>query len=1226
MVDFKALQIKLASPEEIKSWSHGEVTKSETINYRTLKPEKDGLFCERIFGPTHDWECYCGKYKGRRYEGVICDKCGVEVTRSRVRRERMGHIQLAAPCAHVWYFKGSISPLSILLGVSNKYLQKVIYFIQYLVVDVDEKERSRVLANLGREEKGELDKIDIQKKQELREAHREGKERRKEIGERIGNKEAQALARAELELQTKRKIQQIVVKKDRQRETTEKFYKFLSEKVKKIGFCSFLGEDEFSALREHHAVSFFKAGMGAEAVLKAVEKIDIEKTLKRLRQQVAKTKSRSKADKLHQRISLLSDLLGAEIDPSWMILRILPVLPPDLRPMVQLTGGKFATSDLNDLYRRVINRNNRLKNLVEIGAPEIILRNEKRMLQEAVDNLIDSSQIKRQRQVRRPLRSLSEMLRGKKGRFRQNLLGKRVDYSGRSVIVVGPKLHLNQCGLPKEIALEIFKPYVLRQMILSDLAPNIRSAKAILEKRPPEVFDILEKVTANRLVLLNRAPTLHKLSIQAFYPVLIDGLAIQLHPCVCSGFNADFDGDQMAVHLPISVEAQKEAKDFMTPSSNLLKPADGSPVTVPTSKEMALGVYYLTSPDSKLPKREGVLGRDEAILAYQEGKIELRQLADVFSKGKVRETTVGRILFNQVLPPAFDFINESMDSKLLKSMFVQLWEKESKEVVTEVIDRVKELGFWAGTISGLSFGIADNIIHPHKDKIIEAADKRVLEVERSFDQGLVTAEEKQRLIQQIWIDTTEELADKTWQLFDISSPVRLIIDAKVSRASRDQVKQLSAMRGLLVDPLGKIVPLPTKSNFREGLAVFEYVTSARGSRKGLTDTALKTADAGYLTRRLVDAAHDVIVREEDCGTTKGIEIKRTGPRGNKFALRILGRVLAADVRVGKKVILKRGDIIDEKRIKLLDKHKVDSVLVRSPLTCKTPYGVCAQCYGWNFANRKMVEVGTPVGVLAAQSIGEPGTQLTLKTKHKGGIIGIDVTQGLPRVEELFEIRIPKSLVPIAEIDGRVTIKEKNGGYIIEIRGRGERREYYVPLMNVPTVVNGEKVLAGTPLASGSLNIRDVLAVKGIEAAQNYLLNSMQEVYESQGVSINDRHFEVIIRRMSDKVKIKSSGDTGFMVGNFVDLLKFRNVNRKTVAQGGKPARGKRAILGVTQTALHTESWLSAASFQETVSVLRDASLRGKVDNLLGLKENVIIGRLIPTSKKRAAVDEKELEF
>jgi len=1226
MADFKALQIKLASPAEIKSWSHGEVTKSETINYRTLKSEKDGLFCERIFGPTRDWECYCGKYKGRRYEGVICDKCGVELTRSRVRRERMGHIKLATPCGHVWYFKGSVSPLSILLGVSNKYLQKVIYFIHYLVVDVDEKERSRILSNLGRKEKKELDKIEIQKKQEDRRINREGKKQEKEIEEKIKNKETRMLTRAELKLQIKRKIRQMVSKKDQQEETTKKLYKFLRERVKEISFCSFLSEDELSALREHSAASFFEAEMGAEAVLKAIKKVDLVKKLRELRQQVTRTKSKSKIEKFYQRISLLSDILGAEIDPAWMILRILPVLPPDLRPMVQLTGGKFATSDLNDLYRRVINRNNRLKNLIEIGAPEIILRNEKRMLQEAVDNLIDASQIRRQRQVRRPLRSLSEMLRGKKGRFRQNLLGKRVDYSGRSVIVVGPKLHLNQCGLPKEIALEIFKPYVLRQMILDDLAPNIRSAKTILEKRPPEVFDILEKVTADRLVLLNRAPTLHKLSIQAFYPVLIDGLAIQLHPCVCSGFNADFDGDQMAIHLPISADAQKEAKDFMTPSSNLLKPSDGSPVTVPTSKEMALGVYYLTCPDSKLPKKESVLDQDEAILAYQEEKIELRQLINVLIKGKVLETTVGRIIFNQVLPPSVKFINDSMNSKLLKSMLAQLWEKEKEELVTEIIDKIKDLGFWAGSISGLSFGIADNIMHPRKDKIIGAAEERVLEVEKSFDQGLVTAEEKQRLVQQIWIDTTEELADKTWQLFDITSPVRLIIDAKVSRASRDQVKQLSAMRGLLVDPLGRIVPLPTKSNFREGLAVFEYVTSARGSRKGLTDTALKTADAGYLTRRLVDTAHDVIVREKDCGTKKGIEIKREGPRADKFAVRILGRVLADGVRSGRKIILKRGEIIDEKKLSLIEKNKINAVLVRSPLTCKTSYGVCAQCYGWNFANREMVEIGTPVGVLAAQSIGEPGTQLTLRTKHKGGVIGVDVTQGLPRVEELFEVRMPKSLVPIAEIDGRIKIQEKNGGYVIEIRSKKERREYYVPLMNTPMVTDGEKVLAGTPLASGSLNVRDVLAIRGIEAAQRYLLNSMQEVYESQGVSINDRYFEVIIRKMSDKVKIKSSGDTSFMVGNFVDLLRFRNVNRKTTAKGGKPAQGKRIILGITQAALHTESWLSAASFQETVSVLRKVSLQGKVDNLLGLKENVIIGRLIPTSKERVVVDEKSLEF
>jgi len=1227
--DFKALQVRLASPEEILSWSHGEVLKSETINYRTFKPEKDGLFCERIFGPTRDWECYCGKYKRRRYEGVICDKCGVEVTRSRVRRERMGHISLAAPCAHVWYFKGSASPLSILLGVSNKYLQGVIYFTHYLVISVDEKERGKVLANLGREEKEEREKLELKKKQLLKKIKDEAREEEERVKKRIKSGEARDLALREGELQLKRKIQQAILEKEKQEETLKSFYQSLVLKVKKIGFGSFISGNEMATFAQHGADSFFEAKMGSEAVLEAVGKINLSKELARLRRRVGLTESEAKRKKLYQRIALLTNLLESGVDPSWMILEVLPVLPPDLRPMVQLSGGKFASSDLNDLYRRVLNRNNRLKSLMEIGAPEIILRNEKRMLQEAVDNLIDASQIKRPRASKRTqLRSLSESLRGKKGRFRQNLLGKRVDYSGRSVIVVGPKLNLNQCGLPKEMALEIFKPYLLHQMILEGIAPNIRSAKATLDRRPPEVYEILNEIIKDKVVVLNRAPTLHKLSLQAFYPVLVDGLAIQLHPCVCSGFNADFDGDQMAVHLPLSQQAQEEAKNFMLPQKNLLKPADGAPVSVPTSKEMALGIYYLTTINSNLPQREEIMSEEEAFLAYQAGKINLRQKINFFYEGKVLETTVGRIIFNQILPSEFRFVNEAVDSKVLKSLLSKILFKVEEGKMVEIIDAVKTLGFWAGTLSGLSFGIADNVIHPEKEKIIKAAEQRVLEIERSFNQGLITANERRELTQNIWIETTDELADKTWELFPPDSSVRLIIDAKVGRASRDNVKQLSAMRGLSVDPLGRIVPLPTKSNFREGLAVFEYVTSARGSRKGLTDTALKTADAGYLTRRLVDAAHDMIVRQEDCGTKKGIEIKREGARAEKFAERLLGRFLAADLKAGGKTLFKKGELLDDDKVDLIVKEeKITSVLVRSPLTCKTHYGVCQRCYGWNFANKKLVEIGTPVGILAAQSIGEPGTQLTLKTKHSGGVLGVDVTQGLPRVEELFEIRLPKSLAPLAEIDGEVRIREESGGgMVVEIRGKEEKREYFVPPTNQLLVHDKEKVLAGTQLAAGALDVEEVLKIRGLRAAQEYLLDSIQGVYESQNISINDRHFEVIIRRMSDKVEIVNAGDTKFIVGSFVDLLRFRKVNEKAKERKIKPAQGKRLILGLTKVALYTDSWLSAASFQETVNVLTQASLEGRVDNLVGMKENVIIGRLIPVSPEQVVLEEDQLEF
>jgi DNA-directed RNA polymerase subunit beta' len=1227
IADFEALKVKLASPKEIRSWSYGEVTKSETINYRTLRPEKDGLFCERIFGPTRDWECACGKYKHRRYEGVICDKCGVEVTRSRVRRERMGHINLAAPCAHVWYFKGSVSPLSILLGVSNKYLQRVVYFTNYLIIGVDEQKRKTVLANLGRDYKAESEKVSLAQRQQAKEIKNSAAKEASQVTKRLKDKEARELALAELELQTKRKIQQTQLEEEKQKGTIDRLFQFLEKKVKSMAFLDFLSEDEYFTLRDHQAGGFFDAQMGAEAVEKAVKKLDLEKVLKALRKETEQTRSKTRLRKLYQRITLIDDLLESEVDPSWMILEMLPVLPPDLRPMVQLTGGKFATSDLNDLYRRVINRNNRLKNLVDIGAPEIILRNEKRMLQEAVDNLIDSSQIRRrQRSSYRELRSLSEMLKGKKGRFRQNLLGKRVDYSGRSVIIVGPKLELDQCGLPKEIALEMFKPYVLHEMIINGLAPNIRSAKIILEQRPPEIYDVLAKVVKNKVVLLNRAPTLHKLSIQAFYPVLVDGLAIQLHPCVCSGFNADFDGDQMAVHLPLSEEAQKEAAKRIVPSSNLLKPADGSPVSIPSRKEMALGIYYLTTLDPGLSPREEILDTEGALEAYQRNRLTLRQPITIWYQSQKIITSVGRIIFNQILPENIGFVNENVDSNLLKNIFDRLLSENSRETVVEMIDKVKDLGFWAGTLSGLSVGVNDNLLYSDKKKVIAQAEKRVLEVNQSFEQGLITKQERERLTQQIWIETTEELADKTWELFGEDSPVRLIIDAKVSRASRDQVKQLSAMRGLLVDPMGNIVPMPTKSNFREGLSVFEYITSARGSRKGLTDTALKTADAGYLTRRLVDAAHDMLVREDDCGTKKGVVVRRQGARGDKFGNRILGRVLAEDVKRGRKVLLKRDDVINEENLALIEKEKINQVTIRSPLTCRTPYGVCAKCYGWDFSNREMVKVGTPVGVLAAQSIGEPGTQLTMRTKHSGGVIGVDVTQGLPRVEELFESRMPKSMSPIAEIDGRVVVKEKEGGSLIVIGNKDDSREYYIPGVLELKVKEGEKVLAGTQLAAGALDIDDILRIRGWEEAQNYLLEEIQAVYESQGININDRHFEIIVKKMSSKVHVLSAGDTDMIIDSYVDREVFMAENKKARDRNKKPAQGKRVVLGVSQIALTTNSWLSAASFQTTTNVLTHASLKGKIDPLIGLKENVIIGRLIPTTPRRAKVNEDWLDF
>ncbi len=1227
MVDFSGLKIKLASPEVIKSWSRGEVTKPETINYRTLKPEKDGLFCERIFGPTKDWECYCGKYKRIRFRGITCDKCGVEVTQSRVRRERMGHITLASPVAHIWFFKGVPPKLSLLLDIPPKSLEAVIYFAQYLITEVDPKEKEKTLSalekTLGQKKKTLKEKLET----EIKTIEKNAAKEEKEILKKISAKEQQVLAKEELKLKTKQKIQNLRDETVLEEEKTEEVFKTISEIVRNLRQFSLLTEDEYLKLVEYKAASFFKAGMGAEILQEVIKKIDLQELSERLRQQAKETKG-ARYVKANKRLRVVEAMKRAGIDASWMILKILPVIPPDLRPMVQLAGGRFATSDLNDLYRRVINRNNRLKHLIDLGAPEIILRNEKRMLQEAVDTLIDASKrpIRRYRRRIQPLRSLSDMLRGKQGRFRQNLLGKRVDYSGRSVIVVGPELRLNQCGLPKEMALEMFKPFVLREMILQGIAPNVKSAKNLFEHRPPEVFDILDKITKDHPVLLNRAPTLHKLGIQAFYPILIEGNAIKLHPCVCKGYAADFDGDQMAVHVPLSEKAKKESIEFMLSENNLLRPADGEPITIP-DKEMALGCYFITSIDTQSnPFKTIFTNRQEAILAFQERKTQLRQPIKVRIEGKIIETTVGRLLFNEILPEEIAFVNDAVKESTVKALVTRAIQVCLKEKVIKLIDNLKDLGFLGATLSGLSVGVWDCEIYPEKDRVIKAANQRAAEVEKNFIQGLITEQEKRRLTQEIWMETTEELAQLTWERFAPENSIFLIVGAGVRRASKDQVKQLSAMQGLVVDPLGKIVELPTKSNFREGLSVFEYVTSARGSRKGLTDTAIKTSDAGYLTRRLVDVAHDVVIRLEDCKTEEGIKIWRQGKRGEKFLIRVLGRVLARKVidPKTKKVILKKGEIITEGNLGLLEKHQIQEVWVRSPLTCQAHYGSCATCYGWDFSDKKMVEVGTPVGVVAAQSIGEPGTQLTLRTKHFGGIVVSDVTKGLPRVEELVEVRTPKILSPLAEIAGKVDIAETDEGYKVRIKSVGikpaEEKEYLIPAVSKLKVKDGELVDAGSQLAFGALDIREILEIRGLRTAQEYLIEEIQEVYESQGISINDKHFEIIVRKMSDKVKIETSGDTGFLPGELIDKTRFEQTNTKILAEGGEPASAQVVILGITRASLYTESWLSAASFEETTNVLTEAAIEGREDKLFGLKENVIIGRLIPVTPERARIE------
>ena len=1062
ILDFKSLKILLANKSDILGWSYGEVTKPETINYRTLRPEKDGLFDERIFGPTKDWECYCGKYKRIRYRGIVCDKCGVEVTLSRVRRERMGHITLASPVAHVWFFKGSSSPLSLILDMSQKDLDSVIYYASYLVTEIDEDEKKKAFETFNKN-------ISERKEGLKKEAEKEEKIIEKELNEKKkGTTSAKAkgeqkdLIAQEIDLTKRQKLSRISDRIEQEIKKIDEISDALASLLKSLKAGSVLSEDEYFKILEYDIPVFFKFKTGAEGLSDLIEKINIDELIITLRKEVEKAKGQ-KYLKLIKRLRLLEVIRKAGISPSDMVYTALPVIPPDLRPMVQLSGGRFATSDLNDLYRRVINRNNRLKHLIVLGAPEIILRNEKRMLQESVDSLIDASQRGGQ-VVSSPLRSLSDMLRGKQGRFRQNLLGKRVDYSGRSVIVVGPELKLSECGLPKEMALEMFKPFILREVIVRGFAPNIKSAKRFIEKRPPEVFDILEEITKNHPVLLNRAPTLHKLGIQAFYPILIEGAAISLHPCVCAGYNADFDGDQMAVHIPLSENAQKEAIELMMPRENLLKPADGSPITLP-NKEMAVGVFYLTSLDSRITRgsdeEEYVFsGIEEALMAFSMSKIKLRQEVKTRIRGQIYETSAGRLMFNEKLPESMVFINEPVKASGIKKIITEAMKICTSIEVADLIDNIKSLGFYGATVSGLSVSVFDTELVPEKEELIDQAEDKISEIDGEFQQGLITNDERKRLSNEVWIKITDKIADMTWDLMSEQNVIRLVIDSEGARAGKEQLKQLSAMRGLILDPLGKIVELPITSNFREGLSIFEYVASARGSRKGLTDSALKTANAGYLTRRLVDVSHDMIVREEDCQTTEGILITRDEvARTAVFEDRILGRTAAEKIvsPKTKKEIVKAGSEITEEKIAVITKEGVNEAVIRSSITCALKYGMCALCYGWDFSTRKRVELGVPVGVVAAQSIGEPGTQLTMRVRHFGGVVMSDVTQGLPRVEELFEMRTPKSLSPISEITGKVTIDKTDDGYMVKVttkRKPSEEREYFVPLAATLSVKDG----------------------------------------------------------------------------------------------------------------------------------------------------------------------------
>ncbi|MFC0212827.1 DNA-directed RNA polymerase subunit beta' [Paenibacillus chartarius] len=1167
--NFEFMKIGLASPDKIRSWSRGEVKKPETINYRTLKPEKEGLFCEKIFGPTKDWECHCGKYKRVRYKGVVCDRCGVEVTRQKVRRERMGHIELAAPVSHIWYFKGIPSRMGLALDMSPRSLEEIIYFASYVVTDPGD--------------------TPLEKKQ-------------------------------------------------------------------------LLSEKEYRSYREKYGYAF-QAGMGAEAVKKLLQDIDIDREVDTLKEEL-KTAQGQRRNRAIKRLEVMEAFRNSKNRPDWMVLDVLPVIPPELRPMVQLDGGRFATSDLNDLYRRVINRNNRLKRLLDLGAPDIIVQNEKRMLQEAVDALIDNG--RRGRPVtgpgNRPLKSLSHMLKGKQGRFRQNLLGKRVDYSGRSVIVVGPNLKMYQCGLPKEMALELFKPFVMKELVNKGLAHNIKSAKRKVERVSPEVWDVLEEVIKEHPVLLNRAPTLHRLGIQAFEPILVEGRAIKLHPLVCTAYNADFDGDQMAVHVPLSAEAQAEARILMLASGNILNPKDGKPVVTP-SQDMVLGSFYLTM-DNKRGKGAGQILRtvNEAFSAYQTGRASLHARVAIPVKALNKTsftdeqqnamliTNVGKIIFNEIFPSDFPYINEATKTNLLngtpEKYFV--YEKgadlrkvmedlpEEKAVGKEylgsiigecfrrykttqtsmILDKIKELGFTYSTRAGITVAVADVVVPQEKVAILKDSDEKVKTVTNQYRRGLITDEERYDRVIAIWSKAKDEITDILMKSLDKYNSINMMVESK-ARGNKSQITQLGGMRGLMANPSGKIIELPIKSNFREGLTVLEYFISTHGARKGLADTALRTADSGYLTRRLVDVAQDVIVREEDCGTDKGFIVTKIQD-GNEVIEdlydRIEGRYSFETVRHPQtgEVICGRNELIDATLADKIVKAGVEKLQIRSVLSCRSRHGVCKRCYGRNLATGQHVEIGEAVGIIAAQSIGEPGTQLTMRTFHTGGVAGDDITQGLPRIQELFEARNPKGQAIISEIDGKVTeIREAKDRREIVVEGEAESKTYAVPFGSRVRVSIGQEIEAGDELTEGSIDPKEMLRIKGIRGVQNYILQEVQRVYRNQGVEINDKHVEVMIRQMLRKIRVVDAGDTVLLPGSFVDMHEYEAANRDVLFSGAEPAVAKPVLLGITKASLETDSFLSAASFQETTRVLTDAAIKGKVDQLLGLKENVIIGKLIP---------------
>ncbi len=1366
--DFRALRVSLASPDEIRSWSYGEVTKPETINYRRLRPEKDGLFCEAIFGPTKDWQCACGKYKQVRYKGIVCEKCGVLVTRSSVRRERMGHIELAAPVAHIWYTRRVPSYLGLLLDISRRNLDRVLYFAQYIIIRIDEQARARALKRLddeiGKAEKRVEDtrqekvdairglsdeeiavlraeeeklvkEIEEQQNEQIEAVMREAQSIHSMIegqlgktvtqpiifqaasetvaskGESLSQNHLQMLnnfvesrlneikAESEDELTRKRsqiegRVQALRYQADQEIETqtvgdtqdlTDTVSRIQEQRQELLGLQSmqFLNEAQFRELEDRWG-PVFEAGMGAEALYEICKDLEMDKMAKELRTQIRSTRSKQLKKKAIKRLRVVESLRKSGNRPEWMILTVLPVIPPDLRPMVQLDGGRFATSDLNDLYRRVINRNNRLKRLLDLGAPDVIVRNEKRMLQEAVDSLIDNS--RRGKAVssrgRRQLKSLSDMLKGKQGRFRRNLLGKRVDYSGRSVIVTGPELELHQCGLPKTMALELFRPFVIQKLVEYNYANNVKGAKRIVEQRRPEVWEVLEEVIQTRPILLNRAPTLHRLGIQAFEPMLVEGSALQLHPLVCAAFNADFDGDQMAVHVPLSQKAVKEARDLMLSSRNLLLPSNGEPVVSPT-KDMVLGVYYLTMEKEGSHKGDGKIftDLDEVALAYSLGKVDLHakiKLLHYTTKStntSPMETTVGRAIFNQILPEELRYVNEVLDKGSLKDLVGLCFDVLGMDDTAWMANELKTIGFKFATRSGITISVSDITVPAAKKEILDRVTEQVAKTEQQYRRGLITDDERYVKTVQLWTDATDEVTDAVRQSIDPQSPIKTMADSGATKGGFQPIRQLAGMRGLMADPSGRIIALPIRSNFREGLTALEYFISTHGARKGLADTALRTADAGYLTRRLVDVSQDVIINDIDCGTNQGLTVSRTRSSqiGENFRDRVVGRTLlhdAIDPHTGE-VLIEKNVLVDKNLFERIEGSDIEEVTVRSPLHCQMQQGICALCYGSDMGQGGLVEIGAAVGIVAAQSIGEPGTQLTLRTFHTGGVAGVsDITHGLPRIQELFEARNPKGEAIISDLDGRIEIINRddgsrvlkvvasemreerydipeswailvedgdevgakarlakrddqeiiaeNGGKVQVDKGQvtirwehREEEEYDIESAARLRVNDGDYAIVGQQLTEGSLNPNRILQVLGREAAQIYLLEEVQKVYRSQGVPIHDKHIEIIVRQMTNKVRLVTNGDSEYLPGELLDYQKFQAMNHDLIEHGRRPASGRPILLGITKAALNTESFLSASSFQHTINVLAQAAIEGKRDELYGLKENVILGKLIP---------------